>query len=86
MPCHDEQDDRGEYSLKIKNALTAMLCGVMRMDQTMVGAAQEWFQLHEQIDHRRRGVRWDWQDARIGELQLRADEVLLGAYSRTLTR
>jgi hypothetical protein len=83
MPCYDGQDAENRiHDQKLKNALTALLCGVMRGDARAIAAADQWHVLHCEIDQRRSKVDYDWRDAEIGKLRGHADNVLLSFFEQ----
>lgn len=78
MPCSDGAREREwqEAEARRRDALAALLCGVMRLDVPAMTLATEWCEHHGVIDNLRKQVKYDWQDSRIADLKSKCDEVL----------
>lgn len=86
MPCYDGRDQEDAIAAARRHdAMTAMLCGVMNTEKRALQLAVEWCSHHALADKLRKGVKYDWQDTRIGEALRKCDEVCDRAHAELCT-
>lgn len=78
MPCYDDTPDR-ENAIE-RNAMTAILCGVMDSEPRALSFAYQWHQHHKEIDRRRKLVKWDHEDPEIRKMRDNCFAVLKAAH------
>lgn len=82
MPCTDGREAyEAELDSRRRDALTALLCGVMNTDKRALEFAVEWCTHHAVIDQLRKAVKYNWQDQRIFDARHKCDEVLDRAHA-----
>lgn len=82
MPCYHDDSSERAYDALVRNATTALLCGVLGGNETALFYGHAWHAAHLLIDERRKAVKYDWQDARILELKNEADRILVEYFNK----
>lgn len=81
MPCYDgrEEQDRKDGARRY-DAMTALLCGVLKRNAQALSIARMWEAHHERVDLYRSGVKYDFEDPRIRDSLDQCNNVLDQAY------
>jgi hypothetical protein len=81
MPCHDGREaEWAELERRQRDAMTALLCGVMNHDPKAIDLADRWATHHRRVDTLRKSVRYDWQNEDISRELAACDRILEAAH------